>query len=691
MQSNTAAFFEAICGSQMPTITFISRPNRDARGSIVPSVHDRIRPKRMYMGHLLRHAAKGSTELFFAPVPMGGDGMPSEAMAKEAAVIWADVDQEFTAEQWALIERLDATVNESGGVGRHHVFVPLDVPHAPHVIKELNQALRVALDGDSKQSPASFLRVPGTYNRKGDPVLCRTVRLSSSRQTLPSVRQALRTGGESVSAQSRVGGERETPTGALSALTLPEIPEGFNWLDNKPGYARMRKCLREWNGRFADGRNIQRHKATMAIVKDAIRYGLTVDEAYAFAARCEPLVDKQEEENGYSIHKDVARTWRREAASTTPSSAVAEAAHTEGAGVRDEPALSANADDVAADADDGPEKFRRLDWAASFVKDFTEVDWLPGRFVERGQQVSLVADGKVGKSLFVLNWCMALALEWRFLGHTTGEAYRVLYFDRENSERDIITRARSLGLKTEHLAALGERFDYRQFPQFDGTLDNPAAEAARQFLAIVDETKPDVVIIDTASRFIGGKEDSSDTWLQLYQLIHEPLKARGIACIRLDHFGKDEGRGSRGSSAKSQDVDHVWEMTRKSAAEVGSSVVTTLAMKRTHTRTGYGDDLLSVVRVGVKTARGLWEDGGTSHKLQTQEEVNQAVVHEGLTRPDRIAEILRRSGPLSPTELVAAHFPELTKRTVQRDLTELAEQGRIQNVGRSNAPSWVAL
>src|SRR3546814_20632384 len=39
---------------------------------------------------------------------------------------------------------------------------------------------------------------------------------------------------------------------------------------------------------------------------------LTIHEAYAFALTSEPLLDKQEEENGYSIQKDVAKIWRRE-------------------------------------------------------------------------------------------------------------------------------------------------------------------------------------------------------------------------------------------------------------------------------------------------------------------------------------------------------------------------------------------
>jgi hypothetical protein len=39
-----------------------------------------------------------------------------------------------------------------------------------------------------------------------------------------------------------------------------------------------------------------------------------------------------------------------------------------------------------------------------------------------------------------------------------------------------------------------------------------------------------------------------------------PLKAAGIATLRLDHPGKDETKGQRGGSAKLGDVDLVWRM-----------------------------------------------------------------------------------------------------------------------------------
>src|SRR5699024_6188201 len=76
-----------------------------------------------------------------------------------------------------------------------------------------------------------------------------------------------------------------------------------------------------------------------------------------------------------------------------------------------------------------------------------------------------------------------------------------------------------------------------------------------QLLDLVDQHAPDLVVIDTVSRFIDGPENDADTWLALYRNSLVALKARGVAVIRLDHTGKDEDRGARGSSAKSSDVD----------------------------------------------------------------------------------------------------------------------------------------
>lgn len=261
------------------------------------------------------------------------------------------------------------------------------------------------------------------------------------------------------------------------------------------------------------------------------------------------------------------------------------------------------------------ERFPEIDWDAAFDLDFSRMDWLPGRFMERGQQVTIVGDGKVGKSLFVLDWVIKACMGRAFIGDEPREPIKVLYFDRENSLRDVITRAKALGARPEDLRG---RLSYRQFPRFSGALDQ-SERAARELLGIVDATGPDVTVLDTASRFIGGKENDSDTWLQLYQLIHAPLKSRTVGAVRLDHFGKDSDKGSRGSSAKTQDVDHVWEMRRvderKQLLGDAERLATTILLRRTHTRSGLGEDEFTVVRRGEKARGGMWLDGRTGHEL----------------------------------------------------------------------------
>lgn len=274
-----------------------------------------------------------------------------------------------------------------------------------------------------------------------------------------------------------------------------------------------------------------------------------------------------------------------------------------------------------------PDRFESLNWFTAFATDFSRIDWLPGKFMEHGQQVAIVGDGKVGKSLYAHDWLWRAVTGRSFLGDERRPALRVLYFDRENGLRDIVTRMQALGATPGELAA---GFDYRMFPKFSGGLD-AAPVAVAELLTIVEEVRPDVVIFDTVSRFISGKENDSDTWLQFYGRVHAPLKSRGVAGVRLDHMGKDSEKGSRGSSAKSQDVDHVWEMTRtdeKHDREGGIETVSTqIRMKRTHTRTGLGDDLLNITRRGRKGPAGMWLAGGTRHELTDPGEVREQDSH----------------------------------------------------------------
>ncbi|WP_371408897.1 helicase RepA family protein [Micromonospora zamorensis] len=236
-----------------------------------------------------------------------------------------------------------------------------------------------------------------------------------------------------------------------------------------------------------------------------------------------------------------------------------------------------------------------INWPEFLATDPGEADWHAGQLIERGQQMSLIGAGKVGKSLLALDWAVTMAAGHRFLGDEARAPVPVLYLDMENTPVDIKRRIVALGHQAADLANL----HYLQFPAI-GPLDTRDGAAA--LLARVDHYAPQVVILDTVSRFISKPENDSNTWLDLYNHSLKHLKRRGITVIRLDHFGKEVERGGRGSSAKTQDVDHVWELT-----PVGRD---TFRLKRTFTRTGLGPTDLTLRRDGRPG-----EAGTTRHEV----------------------------------------------------------------------------
>ncbi len=250
-----------------------------------------------------------------------------------------------------------------------------------------------------------------------------------------------------------------------------------------------------------------------------------------------------------------------------------------------------------------------LDWPTFLTEDFGRVEFLAGDLIQPGQQAALVGDGKVGKSLFMLEWAQAISAGRRIYGGRDRAAYRVLYVDCENSWGDIQDRARSLGFDSDDLANLC----YLSFP---GLPPLDTAEGGAALREYVGKAEAQVVALDTISRMIKGKENDSDTWLDLYRHTMLYLKRDRISSVRLDHFGKDSGRGARGSSAKTQDVDAVWEMSTDGKATAAG---TPIRLTRTHTRSGLGRSVLDLWRQGRKIGDGeaeRWAPGETRHVLR---------------------------------------------------------------------------
>ncbi|MFD3640999.1 AAA family ATPase [Streptomyces griseus] len=244
-----------------------------------------------------------------------------------------------------------------------------------------------------------------------------------------------------------------------------------------------------------------------------------------------------------------------------------------------------------------------LDWGTFFATDFGAIQLLPGKLMGPGQQITLVGDGKAGKSLFCQEWMWRMATGQSFLDDTPQEPVRILYLDAENGQEQVQERFLSFGAGPRNMGQLR----YASFPPVR-PLDTAGGGA--DLIALVKATSAELVVIDTVSRFISGPENDADTWLSLYRHTLLPLKRDRIASIRLDHFGKDKDRGGRGSSAKTQDVDHVWELSAQGGG--------TLSLRRTHTRTGIGPEQFTILRQARRDGD-TWAHGGTRHIVMTYE------------------------------------------------------------------------
>jgi len=201
------------------------------------------------------------------------------------------------------------------------------------------------------------------------------------------------------------------------------------------------------------------------------------------------------------------------------------------------------------------EAWPEVDWRAAW-EDESEEEWLLEPLIPARRLVALYSPPKVGKSLLALEIAAGLATCRDVLGFRPAKPIRVLYVDFENDVRgDVIPRLKAYGYGPEELVGW---LRYQSFPSLHA-LDTPAG--GDELLALAQEREAELVIIDTISRAISGEENANDTWLSFYRNCGAKLKANGIACLRLDHSGKDVERGMRGGSAKYSDVDAVWQLS----------------------------------------------------------------------------------------------------------------------------------
>ena len=304
--------------------------------------------------------------------------------------------------------------------------------------------------------------------------------------------------------------------------------------------------------------------------------------------------------------------------------------------------------------------------------------WLEPHLIEESRPIWLGGKWKVGKSLFMLQKALEMALgipsnlaipeQDRVLWAGAEERIRVLYLDRENLyQDDVLPRIRSMGYD---IKGLSENLLYLSFPRCDPLNTESGARYVRN---LVEQFTPDVVVLDSVSSFITGAEKEPETWMRLHQELLIPLRIANVATVMIDHPGHGNDDRNSGSSAKGRIADALWMLKAHNATDLSLTLQwarmpvqhRTLSVRRT-------SDPLRHDMMLVATANG------------TQRTTQGAVVHDsercdtrarcGVRRPGRdqqghrALEVERRSGPAKSTAADGPRFQRHRRDEVRREV-----------------------
>lgn len=205
-----------------------------------------------------------------------------------------------------------------------------------------------------------------------------------------------------------------------------------------------------------------------------------------------------------------------------------------------------------------PIQFSRI---GDLVRDIRPVPWLVKRHLERGTTVCLFGDPESGKSLFALDLGLHIASGRPWLGNRV-EAGSVFYLCPEGRD-GLKRRARAWSIR--------HQVDLDPLPLYANTLatdlsDPVAALAVGEAvaaLAAASGTTPQLVIVDTLSRHLGGDENSTADMARFVAHVDAMLREPTGACVLfVHHVGHGDKTRARGNSALRGAVDTEFRVCR---------------------------------------------------------------------------------------------------------------------------------
>lgn len=191
--------------------------------------------------------------------------------------------------------------------------------------------------------------------------------------------------------------------------------------------------------------------------------------------------------------------------------------------------------------------------------------WVLDGFLPLGIVAAVVAQGGAGKSQWLMQLCYSVSTGIPLAGHwSVGEPGTVLMLCAEDSSEDIHRRVHRIhhqvgkGMSTSQLDALQKNFLIRsvagldvQLTQLNGKNEVLRTGLTEQLLLTAQQADNlKLIIIDPASRFRGGDENSNAHATRFVQTLEYLVKNTGATVLIAHHTGK----GAINSKETNQDA-----------------------------------------------------------------------------------------------------------------------------------------
>lgn len=310
-------------------------------------------------------------------------------------------------------------------------------------------------------------------------------------------------------------------------------------------------------------------------------------------------------------------------------------------------------------------------------------EWLENGIFELFAVNKLTAASGSGKSLLLLhmavNWSLgrsALDLDDAGQPRALDRPLRVLYIDGELGPRWWHRYLDKIGAPDElpdlHVVTLTD-----DAPTFDALCTPHGAAQFRDFATeLADELGGiDIVIVDTLSAFVGGEENSNDTWAEFDRLVTLPLKKLGFTLVYADHTGHGGDR-ARGGSAKKAKLDVEWVLTVPDAEMDPNRLELSSEPTKGKMRSGHEGHPMKVILQRV--------DGPLGHVRVPTSQAASILPTEVLADEFR-ALLADQPAGMGRTELIAATTVKVRRETKRAVLDRLVAAGQVAETDESRS------